>query len=215
MNHTIASVQCSYPEGYGWVHQVNSLSLERCNNNFQNSFFNFIIQNCKRYTYCEVALRWIPQNLMYEKSALVLVMAWCHQAASHYLNQYCPTLCCHVASLGANGLTKNYDHNKTKLSSMIAYFMVYDICINTYTLYINIYSYHALDLSWYIYDILMAEPKTVASSLLMYWKYDNLPSYCNISFQTIIWQMKQHSEVCRCYHTLLRGSLWLLPNTHH
>ena len=29
----------------------------------------------------------MPQNLANEKSTLLQVMAWCHQAASHYLNQ--------------------------------------------------------------------------------------------------------------------------------
>ena len=33
------------------------------------------------------------------KSTLVQVMAWCHQAASHYLNQ-----CCHMVLLGHNEL---------------------------------------------------------------------------------------------------------------
>ena len=36
------------------------------------------------------SLRWMLQNLTYENSALVQVMAWCHQATSHYLNQCWP-----------------------------------------------------------------------------------------------------------------------------
>ena len=32
-------------------------------------------------------LRWMPQHRTSEKSTLVQVMAWCHQATSHYLNQ--------------------------------------------------------------------------------------------------------------------------------
>ena len=32
----------------------------------------------------------MPQNLTDDKSTLVQVMAWCHQAASHYLNQCWP-----------------------------------------------------------------------------------------------------------------------------
>ena len=35
----------------------------------------------------EIALRWIPQDLTNNKSTLVQVMAWCHQATSHYLSQ--------------------------------------------------------------------------------------------------------------------------------
>ena len=37
-----------------------------------------------------IALRWMLQNLTNEKSTLVQVMAWCHQAPSHYQSQCCP-----------------------------------------------------------------------------------------------------------------------------
>ena len=47
------------------------------------------------------ALRWMPQDLTDDKSALLQVMAWCHQAASHYLQvNVDPILCHHIASLG-------------------------------------------------------------------------------------------------------------------
>ena len=35
----------------------------------------------------EIALRLMPQDLTYDESTLVQVMAWCRQAASHYLSQ--------------------------------------------------------------------------------------------------------------------------------
>ena len=35
-------------------------------------------------------LRWMPQDLIDDKSTLLQVMAWCHQATSHYLNQCWP-----------------------------------------------------------------------------------------------------------------------------
>ena len=35
-------------------------------------------------------LWWMPQDLTDDKSTLVQVMAWCRQAASHYLNQCWP-----------------------------------------------------------------------------------------------------------------------------
>ena len=38
-----------------------------------------------------IALRWMPQNTMDEKSTLVQIMAWCRQAPIHYLSQCCPT----------------------------------------------------------------------------------------------------------------------------
>ena len=37
-----------------------------------------------------LALMWIPQNFTNEKLTLVQVMAWCHQATSHYLSQCWP-----------------------------------------------------------------------------------------------------------------------------
>ena len=39
---------------------------------------------------CEIALRWMSLDLTDEKSTLVHSMAWCCQAASHYLNQCWP-----------------------------------------------------------------------------------------------------------------------------
>ena len=45
-------------------------------------------------------LRWMPQNLTGDKSTLVQVMAWCHQATSHYLNQ------CWPRSLTPYGVTR-------------------------------------------------------------------------------------------------------------
>ena len=38
----------------------------------------------------ELAIRWMSLNLTDEKSTLVQVMAWCHQATSHYLSQWWP-----------------------------------------------------------------------------------------------------------------------------
>ena len=40
--------------------------------------------------YCEIALRWFSLDLIHDKSTLVQIMAWCHQATSHYLSQWWP-----------------------------------------------------------------------------------------------------------------------------
>ena len=48
----------------------------------------------------EIALRWLPLKLNDDKSTLVQVMAWCHQATSHYLNQ------CWPRSLPPYGITR-------------------------------------------------------------------------------------------------------------
>ena len=47
-----------------------------------------------------IALRRMPLDLTDDKSALVQVMAWCHQAASHYLSQ------CWPRSMSPNGATR-------------------------------------------------------------------------------------------------------------
>ena len=39
---------------------------------------------------CKIALRWMSLDLTDDKSTLVQVMAWCHQATSHYLGQCWP-----------------------------------------------------------------------------------------------------------------------------
>ena len=59
-----------------------------CVNNYKSMIFKLIIQNDTFVIQCEIALRWIPQNLTNEKSPQV--MAWCHQATSHYLSQCWP-----------------------------------------------------------------------------------------------------------------------------
>ena len=39
---------------------------------------------------CEIALIWMPQNHTNDMSTLAQIMAWCHQAPSHYLSQCWP-----------------------------------------------------------------------------------------------------------------------------
>ena len=48
----------------------------------------------------EIALRWMPLDLIDDKSTLAQVMAWCHQAPSHYLSQ------CWPRSMSSNGITR-------------------------------------------------------------------------------------------------------------
>ena len=48
----------------------------------------------------EIALRWMPLDFTDEKSTLVQVMAWCHQATGHYLSQ------CWPRSVSPNGVTR-------------------------------------------------------------------------------------------------------------
>ena len=63
------------------------LAKVRCVGNSQSLIFEFIIENSKLGTCYKTALKWMPQNLINEKSALVQAMTWCHQATSHYLSE--------------------------------------------------------------------------------------------------------------------------------
>ena len=49
---------------------------------------------------CIIALIWMLLDFIDDQSALVQVMAWCHQATSHYLSQYWPR------SMSPNGVTR-------------------------------------------------------------------------------------------------------------
>ena len=49
---------------------------------------------------CKIVHRWMSPNLTDDKSTLLQVMAWCCQAASHYLNQ------CWLRSLTPYGVTR-------------------------------------------------------------------------------------------------------------
>ena len=86
---------------YSWVRcHVNSLAPGGFENIFQNVFFKLISWIDTLSNSCETALRSMPQNPSDDKSTLVQVMAWCRQAASHYLSQCCPK------SLSPYGVTR-------------------------------------------------------------------------------------------------------------
>ena len=78
----------------------NSLAPGGFENIFQNVFFKLISWIDTLSNSCETALRSMPQNPSDDKSTLVQVMAWCRQAASHYLSQCCPR------SLSPYGVTR-------------------------------------------------------------------------------------------------------------
>ena len=78
----------------------NSLAPGGFENIFQNVFFKLISWIDTLSNSCETALRSMPQNPSDDKSTLVQVMAWCRQAASHYLSHCCPR------SLSPYGVTR-------------------------------------------------------------------------------------------------------------
>ena len=65
--------------------------------NFKCAAFLLYIQKNSLATGCECPFRWIPQNLNDDKSTLVQVVAWCHQATSHYLEPVLILICVNIS----------------------------------------------------------------------------------------------------------------------
>ena len=69
---------------------VNSLVPVRFQRNFRKVIFQLILVIDGWNISCKIVLKWMPMDLTDGKSTLVQVMAWCHQATSHYLSQCWP-----------------------------------------------------------------------------------------------------------------------------
>ena len=52
-------------------------------------FKSILVIDCSGIS-CEIALIWMSLDFTDDQSTLVQVMAWCHQATSHYLSQWWP-----------------------------------------------------------------------------------------------------------------------------
>ena len=78
---------CKYFEGN---YPFNSLAPGRFQINFRKVIFKLTSVNDGWGISYEISLRWMPLDLIDDKSTLVQVMAWCRQATSHYLNQCWP-----------------------------------------------------------------------------------------------------------------------------
>ena len=84
----ITMVMWHWPE-QPWL-KFNSLDPGKFEWNFSYVIFKHILVIDDRGISCEIALTWKPQDLTDDKSTLVQVMAWCHQATSHYLSHWWP-----------------------------------------------------------------------------------------------------------------------------
>ena len=80
--------------------RFNSLTPGECGNDLKIATFKPVLWFDILWTSCKIAVGWMPQNPFDYKSTLVLVMAWYHHAASHYLNQ------CWSTSLIPCGITR-------------------------------------------------------------------------------------------------------------
>ena len=79
---------------------LNSLALGKFEWNFRYLIFKIISVIDGWGISCELGHKWMSLDLTDDKSSLVQVMAWCHQATSHYLSQ------CWPRSLSPYGVTR-------------------------------------------------------------------------------------------------------------
>ena len=92
------STKCHH---WATITKVNSLASGKFKLNFRHVIFKqIVVIDGWGISYEIAALRWMPLDLTDDKSILVQVMAWCHQATSHYLNQ------CWPRSLSPSGITR-------------------------------------------------------------------------------------------------------------
>ena len=70
--------------------KFNSLAPGRFQRNFSKVIFQLTLVTDGWRISCKIVLKWIPMDFTDGKSTLVQVMAWCHQATSHYLSQCWP-----------------------------------------------------------------------------------------------------------------------------
>ena len=85
-----------------WALMWPSLVLiGRSGHKSKSIIFKLIEQHNSLSTLSEIALRWMPQDFTNEKSMVLQVMDWCHQATSHYLSQCCPR------SMSPYGITRS------------------------------------------------------------------------------------------------------------
>ena len=78
----------------------NSLAPGKFELNFRHVIFKPILVIDGWDIPCEIALLWMSLDITDDQSSLVLVMAWCRQATSHYLSQ------CWPRSLSPFGVTR-------------------------------------------------------------------------------------------------------------
>ena len=81
-------------------HFFNSLASGRPGCHFKTAIFNLVLLIGIFTLSNHNALRWVPRDLTDDKSTLVQVMAWCHQATNHYLGQ------CWPSSMSPYGVTR-------------------------------------------------------------------------------------------------------------
>ena len=97
---------------------INSLAPGRSECDPKNVIFSLVLLTGIFRSSHDNALRWMPQDLIDNKWTLVQVMAWCHQAASHYLSQ------CWLSTLLPYGIARPQWVNRYHLTNMTILFIM-------------------------------------------------------------------------------------------
>ena len=85
---------------YVFMSCLNSLAPGKFEWNFRHVIFKQILVIDGWSISCQIALIWMSLDITDDQSTLVQVMAWCHQATSHYLSQ------CWPRSMSPNGVIR-------------------------------------------------------------------------------------------------------------
>ena len=93
-----ATAMLNYTSHGSWP--INSLAPGKFEWNFRYVLLKWLLVIDGWGIACEIALIWMSLDFTNDQSILVQVMAWCHQATSHYLSQCCPR------SLSLYGVTR-------------------------------------------------------------------------------------------------------------
>ena len=83
---------------FKWVSKTsfNSSPAGQFGGKMANDIFNYISFNENVWISIKMSLKFIPKGQVDNKSVLFQVMAWCHHATSHYLNQCWPSSLTHI-----------------------------------------------------------------------------------------------------------------------
>ena len=113
---------------------------------------------------CEIPLIWIPQNTFdNDKSTLVQVMAWCHQATGNHLNQCWPIyMTPWYASQGHNELKYELCYYVDLLPKQLAInnpdfhsYLCFFFCINSLSPSHRVISWRPQAITWISFNFVM------------------------------------------------------------
>ena len=74
-------------QGLNTCSSIHKICTEKCGFDLKSLIFQLILKTDFSIIFCKIPLMCMSKDINEYKSTLVQVMAWCHQAPSHHLNQ--------------------------------------------------------------------------------------------------------------------------------